>query len=43
MNALDYQGVHAKLYDMEYAWGGWWENNDDVTMPDVAQHKAITN
>ena len=23
--ALDYQGVHAKLYDMDYAWWGWCE------------------
>jgi hypothetical protein len=24
-NALAYKGVHVKLYDMEYAWGGWCE------------------
>ena len=23
--ALDYQGVHAKLYDIDYAWRGWCE------------------
>jgi hypothetical protein len=32
---------------MEYAWRGWWndlqENNDDVAMPDVALHEAVTN
>ena len=47
MNALVYHGVHAKLYDMEYVWGGWCEcfveNNADVTMPDVALHEAVTN
>ena len=23
--AFDYQGVHAKLYDIDYAWRGWCE------------------
>ena len=42
--ALYYQGVHAKLYDMDYAGevgvNVLQENDDDVDMPDVAIHDA---